>query len=169
MLLGKWNMRQSLNMSKFQFSRGILASIPEREFANQKSNCVNNIRTDENRRNMLTDYLKEIGAEESNGDIICGLRRHLVAVLTFSKITRKPSRIDEKCQRITYRKSGSGESNGDVICGLRRHLAAKLIISQITRIPSRIDENSSRTHRKSGSGNRMATSFPVCDAIWRPS
>jgi hypothetical protein len=48
---------------------------------------------------MLMDHLKEIGVGESNGDFIVGLRRHLAAKFTFSQNTRKPSGIDEKCQR----------------------------------------------------------------------
>jgi hypothetical protein len=44
---------------------------------------------------MSTEYLQENGAEESNGDVICGLGRHLADEFTFSQITRKPSPIDK--------------------------------------------------------------------------
>jgi hypothetical protein len=90
MQISKWIMMQSLKMSKFQSRGAIFTKIPQREFPSQKSKCVYNFWTDEDRRKLSTDHLQEIGVGESNGDVISGLRRYLAAVFTFSQITRKP-------------------------------------------------------------------------------
>jgi hypothetical protein len=65
---------------------------------------------------------------------------------------------------------GVGESKDDVISGLGRYQAAEFTYAKITPKPSARDEKCQwSTCRKSGSGNRTVTSFPVQDATTPPS
>ncbi len=46
-------------------------------------------------RKISMEHLYEIGAGESNDDVISGLGRHLAAKFKISQTTRKPLRIEK--------------------------------------------------------------------------
>jgi hypothetical protein len=69
------------------------------------------------------DHLQEIVIEQSNGNVISGLRRHLaVEIYIFANYTNTVN-------RSLIRNRGR-RWNGDVISDLRRHLAAKIKCSR---------------------------------------
>jgi hypothetical protein len=87
-------MREIVKNIKILSSGAIFKKVPDREFSSQKSKCVSNFWTDEDRRETSVDRLKEIEAEESIGDVISSLKRHLAALNR-----RKPSQMSSKCEQ----------------------------------------------------------------------
>jgi hypothetical protein len=93
MQLGMRNMTQSENFQYFNLGEQFSRNLPQTEFPSQKSKCVNNFCTDEDRRKFSTDHLQEIRVGESSGDVISGLERRLAAELTcFANYTKTITR-----------------------------------------------------------------------------